>query len=132
MWRLRDGDGATDYGAGASRSVGAVGPPFDSDDDRAVDQAIEHGHGQRRVAEILPPGVEVDVGDQDRGALLVSAGDDLVQEVRGLRAFLALDAIEAKFVHDQEIPAAYRLSVSLRLLSARAAVSWMSICAEVV
>jgi hypothetical protein len=31
--------------------------------------------------------------------------DHLIEQVRGLRAFLSLDAIEAEFVADEQIPA---------------------------
>jgi hypothetical protein len=49
-----------------------VGLAFDLEDDGALHQPIEERHGQRTVGEIFSPLVKVDVGNQRRGALLVS------------------------------------------------------------
>ena len=72
------------------------------DDRSAVDHAIQHGHGQLRVAEVLGPLFEVDVGNQSRGAFLAAGVDDLVPQTRRLRREAAFHAIEAKFVHNEE------------------------------
>src|SRR6266852_8335046 len=89
---------------GCPGSAGAIRRPVDLDDDCAIDEAIEHRRGQGCIAEILCPGVEVDIGDQDRRALVMAADDHLVQEMGGVRAFLALNPIEAKFIDDEEVP----------------------------
>jgi len=51
---------------------GAVGLAFDLEDDRLFDQAVEKGHRQRAINQILSPFVEVHVGHQRGGALLVA------------------------------------------------------------
>ena len=54
------------------RLSGAVGLAFDLEDDRALDHAVEEGHRQRAIREVVSPFVEVYVGDQRRGALLIA------------------------------------------------------------
>jgi hypothetical protein len=51
---------------------GAVGLAFDLEDDRLFDQAVEKSHRQRAINQILSPFVEVHVGHQRGGALLVA------------------------------------------------------------
>ena len=53
------------------RLLGAVGPALELEDDGTLDQAVEESHCQRTVSEIVSPLIEVDVGDQRRGALLI-------------------------------------------------------------
>ena len=84
--------------------MGAIRTAIDLDDNRAVHNAVEEGHGQRRVVEITAPGVEVDVG-HDRGGTLAAGVDDLVQQVGGLRAFAAFDLVEGEFVDDEPVEA---------------------------
>src|SRR5260370_3114362 len=85
--------------------MGAVGLAFDFEDDGAVDQAVEEGHGRGRIAKVLAPGFEVDVGDQRRAYLLAAGVHDLVQQTGSLRRFAAFDAIEAKLVDDEQFKA---------------------------
>ena len=51
---------------------GAVSLAFDLEDDRFFDQAVEESHRQRAIDQILSPFVEVHVGHQRGGALLVA------------------------------------------------------------
>src|SRR5450759_3293014 len=51
---------------------GAVSLAFDLEDDRSFDQAVEERHRQRAIDQILSPFVEVHVGHQRGGALLVA------------------------------------------------------------
>ena len=85
--------------------MSAVRFAFDLEDDGAIDDAVEEGHGQGRIAEVVGPGVEVDVGDQGGGPLRAAGVDDLEEEVGGLRRLLAFDVIEAEFVDDQQVEA---------------------------
>src|SRR5207247_10951566 len=78
--------------------LGAIGFAFDLQDDRSFDQTIEEGHRQRTVGEIFSPFIEVHVGNHRRGALLIARGDDLVKQVRRLRAFGALDFVKPEFI----------------------------------
>ena len=50
----------------------AIRLAFDLEDDGSLDQTIQESHGQRAVGQILPPFVEVHVGDQSRGAFLIA------------------------------------------------------------
>src|SRR5229473_1354145 len=56
-------------------SARAVRRSLDLDDDGPVDEAVEHRRGQGRIAEITRPGVESDVRDQDRRALVMAADE---------------------------------------------------------
>src|SRR5712691_9788821 len=51
---------------------GTVSLAFDLEDDRSFDQAVEERHRQRAIHQILSPFVEVHVGHQRGGALLVA------------------------------------------------------------
>ena len=63
-------------------------------DDGTVHQSVEEGHGQGHVAEIIAPGIEVDVGDQGGRVLLAAGVDDLVEQAGGLAALGAFDLVE--------------------------------------
>lgn len=78
----------------------AVGLASDLQDDRSFDQAVEERHRQRAIHEILSPFVEVYVGHQSGGAFLVARCDDLVEQVRRLRALGPFDAVETEFVNN--------------------------------
>jgi hypothetical protein len=73
--------------------VGAVGLPLDLQNDGPVHQAVQEGHGQRHVTEIVAPGLEVDVGNQGGGVLLAAGVDDLVEQAGGLAALGAFDPV---------------------------------------
>jgi hypothetical protein len=94
---------ATGSAFGFGRRVGfrltaAMGPvrlAVDLQDDRAIDHAIQKVHRQRGIAEVIAPGVEVDVGDQGGGRLpasmilykrLAACGDSVRSISFGLRA----------------------------------------------
>ena len=84
--------------------MGTVGSPLDLQlDGGGDDEAVEDGHGQRWVAEVVGPGLEADVGHQGGGAFGATAVDDLVQKAGRLGGFGSLDAVEAEFVDGQEI-----------------------------
>ena len=54
------------------------------------------GHRQGAVEQIISPLVEIYVGHQGGGALLVASGDDLVKQMRRLGALGAFDAVQSK------------------------------------
>ena len=54
---------------------------FDLDDDGSFNQAIQESHGQRPIGEILRPSIKIHIGNQCGRTLLVTRGDDLVQQV---------------------------------------------------
>ena len=70
---------------------------LDLEDDGSFHQAIEESHGNRAIGKIISPFVEVDVGHQGGGALLISSGDDLVKQVGSLGALGSLDALRTQF-----------------------------------
>ena len=86
-------------------AMGSVGFAFQLHDGRSVYDSIQQSHRQGCVAEIVGPSVEVDVGDQRRGALLAASIDDLVPQAGCLRAEAAFDAVEAELVDDEQIKA---------------------------
>lgn len=92
--------GRPDVGFGA---VSAVGPALDLEDDGSLHEAIEEGHGQRAVGQVLAPLVEVDVGYEGGRVLLVSSGNDLLKQMSRLWALVALDLVEPEFVDDEEV-----------------------------
>jgi hypothetical protein len=70
---------------------------FDLEDDRSFHQAIEESHGNWAIGQIISPFVEVDVGHQGGGPLLISSGDDLVKQMGRLGALGSLDALRTQF-----------------------------------
>lgn len=58
--------------------------------------------GQRCVAEVFGPRVEVDVGYQGRADALAARVNDLVPQARGLRTEAAFDAIEAELIDNEQ------------------------------
>lgn len=85
--------------------VGAIGLAFELEDDGTVDKPIEEGHGQGDVAEIIAPGLEVDVGDQGSRVLLAAGVDDLVEQTGGLAALRSFNLVEAELIDDQQVEA---------------------------
>jgi hypothetical protein len=83
--------------------VSAVGLAVDLQDDGAINDPIQECRREGRVAEVIAPGLEVDVGGQGGRALAGAGVDDLEEEVGGLRGLLAFDVIEAKLVKDQQV-----------------------------
>jgi hypothetical protein len=79
--------------------LGAIGLPFDLQDNRPFNQTVEEGHRQRTIGEIVSPFIEVHVSDHSRGALLIARGDDLIEQVRRLQTFDALDFVKPEFVN---------------------------------
>lgn len=74
----------------------AVRFPFQLHDGGHV---VQYGHRQRRVAEVVGPGLEVDVGHQGSAGALTAGVDDLISQAGGLRADGAFGAIEAEFIN---------------------------------
>ena len=83
--------------------MGAVRLAADLQQDRAIDHAIEEGHRQRWIAEVVAPRLEVDVRGQGGGAFAAAGVDEFVEEVGCLRAFAAFDAVEAELVDDHHV-----------------------------
>ncbi len=54
------------------RSPSAEGLAVDFEDDGALDESVEKGHGEGSVGEIVGPLFEVDVGDEGGGTMLMS------------------------------------------------------------
>ena len=81
---------------------GAIGFAFDLDDGCAFNETVEESHSQWRIADVISPAVEIDVGEQGCGATVVASDDDLIKQVSGLRGFEAFDAIEGELVDDPE------------------------------
>jgi hypothetical protein len=74
--------------------VGTVRLAANLQGDRPVHYAVQKGHRQRRIAQVVAPRLEVDVRAQ-RGRTLAAAGvDQLAEEVGGLGALATLDAVE--------------------------------------
>jgi hypothetical protein len=63
-----------------------------------VDEAIDEGGGDHRVAEDLAPGLEAAVAGDDDGPVLVAPGDQREEQVRGL----ALEGQVADLVDDDQ------------------------------
>ncbi len=101
QWELPGGANGRSFRGGCVGTVDPVGLPLQLHDRGSVDDAIQHGHRQRGVAEVVGPGLEVDVGDQRRGAFLTAGVDDLVPQTRRLRAEAAFDPVKAKFINYQ-------------------------------
>ena len=83
--------------------MGAVGTAAQFQDRRAVHQAIEEGGRQRRIAQVVGPGGEVDVRRQ-HGRTTSHAGvqQTVVKRARvSLR--LAFQVVEAEFVDQQQV-----------------------------
>ena len=70
------------------------------EDDSSFHDAIEESHGERAIREVVPPFLEVHVGGQCCGTLLVPQGDDLIEQVSRLGAFLPLDFVAPEFVNN--------------------------------
>jgi hypothetical protein len=85
--------------------VGSVGLAGDFHDDRPVEHAIRQGQREVRVTQILAPGSEIDVGDQDCRTLLSATVDPFIEQTGRLGSFLTLQSVEAKFINDQQIQA---------------------------
>ena len=85
--------------------MGTIGPTVDLQDDGTIDNPIQERRCQGRVAKVIAPGREVDVGRQCSRTLPAAGIDDLEEEVRRLGRLLALDVIKAKFINDQQIKA---------------------------
>jgi len=79
--------------------MGSVGFALQFHDRCAIHDSVEQGHRQGSVAEVVGPGLEVDVGHQCGGTLLAASVDDPVPQARGLRTDAAFDAVEAELVN---------------------------------
>jgi hypothetical protein len=100
-WSLVVGCGGR--GVAAEVSVfEAVAVAFEGDDFGVVDEAVDHGGGDHVVTEHLAPPAERLVGRDDQAGPLVAGGDELEEQVRGLR----LERDVADLVDDQQRVAA--------------------------
>ena len=103
-WSLRCGvSGSAVAGLGFLRAVGAVRLAADLQQDRSVHYAVQEGHRQRRIAQVIAPRLEVDVRAQGGGTLAAAGVDHLVEEVGRLGALAAFDAVEAELVDDHQV-----------------------------
>jgi hypothetical protein len=78
------------------RTVNPVRLAFQLHDRGAVHDSIQERHRERRVAEIVGPGLEVDVRHQGSADSLAARVDDLVPQARCLRTDSTFDAVEAE------------------------------------
>jgi hypothetical protein len=85
-------------GFGGEGFRGAIGPALDLDNDGTFDETVQESHRQWRVAQIVGPGVEVDVGEQGGGATAMTSDNNLVEQVSGFGGFEAFDFIECELV----------------------------------
>ena len=84
-------------------AVNSVGFAFQFHDRGTVHDAIQQRHRQRGVAEIVGPGLEVDVRHQGGADALAARVDDLVPQAGGLRTDSTFDAVEAELVDDEQV-----------------------------
>src|SRR5439155_8411950 len=71
----------------------------------SVHHSIQQGHRQRRIAEIIGTGFEVDVGHQGRAGSLASCVDDFVPQAGSLGTKAAFNAVQAELINDQQVEA---------------------------
>lgn len=83
--------------------MGTVRLTADLQQDGTIDHAIQEGHRQWRIAQVVAPGLEIDIGSQGGGTSAAACVDDLVEQIGGLGAFAAFDAVEAELVDDHQI-----------------------------
>ena len=106
--------------------MGTVGAAGELEDHGAVDQAVQERRRQRRVAQVVGPGAEVDVRRQRRRATARAGVEQAVVEGAGLGLRLALQAVEAEFVDQEEIEPCVFSEHAVEVPSARAAVNFCS------
>lgn len=82
-------------GAPLTQSVALA---FERDDVGVVDEAVDEGGGDHRVAEDFAPGFEAAVAGDDDRAAFVAARDECEEQVRGL----AFEGQVADFVDDDQ------------------------------
>ena len=80
----------------------AVAWAFDGNRRGVKEKPIEESDGEVVVAEIIGPHFDGEVARDDGGAFLVTAFEDLVEEL-GFASLLLLDGIVAEVVDDQEV-----------------------------
>ena len=83
--------------------MSAVGTSGELQDRGAVDEAIEKRRGQGWITEIISPGFEVDVGRQRGGSAARASIKQPIVDGAGLSLGFTLQAVEAKFVDQQEV-----------------------------
>ena len=82
--------------------MGSIGLAVDLQDDRPIDDAVQKRHRQRRITQVIGPGLEIDVRHQRRGSR--GAGvDQLVQQACRLGRFGPFNAVEAEFIKDHQV-----------------------------
>jgi hypothetical protein len=75
-----------DAGQGVDAAVAeSVAGAFEGDDVGVVDDAVDHGGGDDLISEDAGPGAERQIAGQDQGCVLVAGGDELEEEVGGVR-----------------------------------------------
>ena len=74
-----------------------------------MEDPVQDGRGDHRVAEDLVPLGEAAVGGQDQGSLLVAAGDELEEQMRAV----TVDRDVADLVDDEELGLAVKLQTLL-------------------
>jgi len=83
-------------------SVGSIGLAIDLQDDRRIHDPVQERHRQRRVAQVIAPGLEIDVRHQRRRPRGTCV-DQLVQQARRLGRFSPLDSVKAELVKDHQV-----------------------------
>jgi hypothetical protein len=82
-----------------------IGTAFDIDRRGVMQDTVQDGRGDHRIAEDLVPLGEAPVRSHDQGALLIAAGDELEEQMRAV----AIDRDVADLVDDQELGLAVEL-----------------------
>ena len=75
---------------------------LDLQDDRPVHDPVQERHRQRRIAQVLAPGLEIDVRHQRRRTTAADV-DQLVQQARRLGRFQPFYSVEAELVEDHQV-----------------------------
>ena len=78
--------------------MGAVGLTSDLQDRRPIHQAIEKRCRQRRVPQVIGPGLELDIRRQGGGMPARAGVEQAIVERAGLRLGGAFPAVEAEFI----------------------------------
>src|SRR5207249_9293129 len=96
--RRRSLSGGRDVEAALAQPVALA---FEGDHGCVVDESVDQGGGDHRVAEDLAPLLEAAVGGDDDRAAFVAAGDEREEEIRGL----AFEGEVADLVDDEQVVA---------------------------
>jgi hypothetical protein len=84
------------------RPVSSIGLAVDLQDDRPIDDAVQERHRQRRITQVIGPGLEIDVRYTRRRSRGASV-DQLVQQACRLGTFGPFNPVETEFIKDHQV-----------------------------